>query len=132
MRLHVILIEYFTYIDISIMITVMDDLDMHDIENNHLDEENHQFGYTDSEFLHNEENQSETQGNHCFHCYLHITHSIFNVVTIMYDLDMNDIGNDHYDEENHQFRSGDSEILDNDGNQLEIQGNSVTDIGYSL
>ena len=50
----------------------------------------------------------------------------------MYDLDMNDIGNDHYDEENHQFRSGDSEILDNDGNQLEIQGNSVTDIGYSL
>ncbi|CAI9267961.1 unnamed protein product [Lactuca saligna] len=78
------------------MITVMDDLDMHDIENNHLDEENHQFGYTDSEFLHNEENQSETQ-------------------------DMNDIGNDHYDEENHQFRSGDSEILDNDGNQLEIQ-----------
>nr|KAJ0192508.1 hypothetical protein LSAT_V11C800389890 [Lactuca sativa] len=96
MRLHVILIEYFTYIDISIMITVMDDLDMHDIENNHLDEENHQFGYTDSEFLHNEENQSETK-------------------------DMNDIGNDHYDEENHQFRSGDSEILDNDGNQLEIQ-----------
>ncbi|CAI9275722.1 unnamed protein product [Lactuca saligna] len=75
---------------------VMDDLDMHDIENNHLDEENHQFGYTDSEFLHNEENQSETQ-------------------------DMNDIGNDHYDEENHQFRYGDSEILDNDGNQLEIQ-----------
>ncbi|CAI9279387.1 unnamed protein product [Lactuca saligna] len=75
---------------------VMDDLDMHDIENNHLDEENHQFGYTNSEFLHNEENQSETQ-------------------------DMNDIGNDHYDEENHQFRYGDSEILDNDGNQLEIQ-----------
>nr|KAJ0219584.1 hypothetical protein LSAT_V11C300142720 [Lactuca sativa] len=96
MRLHVILIEYSTYIDISIMITVMDDLDMHDIENNHLDEENHQFGSTDSEILHNEENQSETQ-------------------------DMNDIGNDHYDEENHQFSSGDSEILHNDGNQSEIQ-----------
>ena len=46
----------------------MDDLDMHDIENNHLDEDNHQFGSTDSESLHNEENQSETQGNHCFHC----------------------------------------------------------------
>ncbi|KAL7599453.1 hypothetical protein Lser_V15G24060 [Lactuca serriola] len=56
----------------------MDDLDTHDIENNHLDEENHQFGSTDSESLHNEENQSETQG-------------------------MNDIENDHYDEENHQF-----------------------------
>ncbi|XP_052627140.1 protein FAR1-RELATED SEQUENCE 5-like [Lactuca sativa] len=78
------------------MITVMDDLDMHDIENNHLDEENHQFGSTDSEIFHNEENQSETQ-------------------------DMNDIGNDHYDEENHQFSSCDSEILHNDGNQSEIQ-----------
>ncbi|CAI9259385.1 unnamed protein product [Lactuca saligna] len=75
---------------------VMDDLDMHDIENNHLNEENHQFGSTDSEILHNEENQSETQ-------------------------DINDIGNDHYDEENHQFSSGDSEILHNDGNQSEIQ-----------
>ncbi|CAH1435432.1 unnamed protein product [Lactuca virosa] len=48
------------------MIIVMDDLDMHDIENNHLDEENHQFGSNDSEILHNEENQSETQENHQF------------------------------------------------------------------
>ncbi|CAI9275343.1 unnamed protein product [Lactuca saligna] len=88
------------------MITVMDDLDMHDIENNHLNEENHQFSSTDSEILHNEENQSETQ-------------------------DMNDIGNDHYDEENHQFSSGDSKILHNDGNQSEIQANSVTDIVQS-
>ncbi|CAH1431179.1 unnamed protein product [Lactuca virosa] len=39
----------------------MDDLDMHDIENNHLDEENHQFGSNDLDILHNEENQSETQ-----------------------------------------------------------------------
>ncbi|CAI9299439.1 unnamed protein product [Lactuca saligna] len=74
----------------------MDDLDMHGIENNHLDEENHQLSSTNSEILHNEENQSETQ-------------------------DMNDIGNDHYDEENHQFIYGDSEILHNDGNQSEIQ-----------
>ncbi|CAH1418287.1 unnamed protein product [Lactuca virosa] len=87
------------------MITVMDDLDMHDIENNHLDEENHQFGSNDSEILHNKKNHSETQ-------------------------DMNDIGNDHYDEENHQFSSGDLEILHNDENQSKIQGNSVTDIGH--
>ena len=31
-------------------------------------------------------------------------------------LGMNDIENDHYDEENHQFSYGDSEILHNDGN----------------
>ncbi|CAH1419755.1 unnamed protein product [Lactuca virosa] len=74
----------------------MDDLDMHDIENDHLDEENHQFGSNDSGILHNEENQSKTQ-------------------------DMNDIGNNHYDEENHQFSYGDSEILHNDENQSETQ-----------
>ncbi|CAH1412455.1 unnamed protein product [Lactuca virosa] len=90
---------------------VMDDLDMHDIENNYLDEENHQFGSNDSEILHNEENQSETQ--------------------VMDDLDMNDIGNDHYNEENPQFSSGDSEIMHNDENQLETQDNSNTDIGDS-
>ncbi|KAL7609271.1 hypothetical protein Lser_V15G12161 [Lactuca serriola] len=83
------------------MIIVMDDLDMHGIENNHLNEEKHQFDSNDSEILHNEENQSKTQ--------------------VMDDLDMNDIGNDHYDEENHQFSSGDSEILHNDENQSKSQ-----------
>ena len=50
----------------------------------------------------------------------------------MDDLDMHDIGNYHYNEENHQFSSGDSKILLNDENQSKIQGNSVTDLFKSL
>nr|KAJ0209926.1 hypothetical protein LSAT_V11C400188510 [Lactuca sativa] len=71
------------------MTTVMDDLDMHDIENNHLDEENHQF--------------------------------VVNLVIFMDDLYMNDIVNKHYDEENHQFIFGDSKILHNKENQSKTQ-----------
>nr|KAJ0218290.1 hypothetical protein LSAT_V11C300145570 [Lactuca sativa] len=55
----------------------------------------------DMHILHYEEIQPETQ--------------------VMDDLDMNDIGNNHYYEENHQFSSGDLEILHNDEKQSETQ-----------